>query len=85
MWILVLTTSQLQLEMLTGKQGSKADFCGLCTATARNTPSVRQKPGRPGSPGIREEKSMPRKHTPKIKSVCIYTVSQLPGGVVTAW
>lgn len=82
MWILVLTMRQLQLEMLTGKQASKADFSDLHTVTAWKTPSIWQKRGRPGSPGIREEQSMPKNWT---KSLCIYAVSELYGGGVTVW
>lgn len=73
MWILVLNASQLQLETLTGKQGSKADFCDLCTVTASKAPSIWRKLGRPGSPGVREEKAVLKKHTPETKSICIYS------------
>lgn len=80
MWILVLNTSQLQLEMLTGKQGSNADFCDLCIVTASKAPSVWQKLGRPGSPGVREEKAVLKKCTPKTKSICIYAGAELSKG-----
>lgn len=73
MWILVLNKSELWLDMSTRKHGSQADFSDLCTVILSKATTAWQKLRRTGF----QEKSMLKKHTPKIKSIHIHAVSEL--------